>query len=327
MSFPVMAQDFIWKAGLFSFFDNKEFSGSQYTVPQTMAGVALTPQAGFRWDSVHTVMAGVSTIYEFGSTLQDGRIFPLVYYRYSNEKMRFMMGSFPRTDITDRFPRTFFQDSIFYYRPLMTGFYFGIGGEDEYLDVWVDWTGRKSAFVRETFFTGIAGRIESGMFFARGNGLMYHFAGKEDPAEDDALHDNMLFQAVAGIDLSERTRFNRLEAEAGWVTALERARAENTGWIGLNGFVAAAVVESGFAGLKASWYTGRGLMRFYSDHGNQLYWGDPSYRSGNYCRTDLYIRFLRERTVDLELTWSAHFMERRVYNEQMLKLKVNIGTR
>jgi len=322
---PVIAQDFIWKAGLFSFFDNREFAGSQYTIPQTMAGLALTPQAGFRWDSVHSVMAGVSTIYEFGSTLQDGRLFPVVYYRYSRENMRFMMGSFPRSGITERFPRYFFQDSIYYYRPVMTGFYFGVGDEDDYLDLWVDWTGRKSVLVRETFFAGLAARLKRDMFYIKGTGLMFHFAGKDAPVEDDALHDNMLFQAVAGIDLSERTRFDRLEAEAGWVTGLERARAENTGWISLNGFVAAAAIESGFVGLRASFYTGTGLMHFYGDHGNQLYWGDPSYRARNYGRTDLYIRFLRERTVDLELTWSVHFMESRVYNEQMLKLKVDIG--
>ncbi len=325
MSVPGMAQEFLWKAGLFSFFDNKEFSGSRYTIPQTMAGVALTPQAGIRWDSVHMVMAGVSTIYEFGSSLADGRLFPVAYYGYSRENLRFMMGSFPRTGITDRFPRYFFQDSIYYYRPVMTGFYFGIGDESDYLDLWLDWSGRKSAQVRESFFAGVTGRTGGGLFFARGTGLMFHFAGKDDPGEDDALHDNMLFQAVAGIDLSDRTLFEKFELEAGWVTGLERARAENTGWISSNGFVADATLENGFAGLKASFYTGTGLMHFYEDHGNQLYWGDSSYRTKNYGRTDLYIRFLRERTVDLQLTWSVHFMESRVFNEQMLKLKVDIG--
>ena len=47
---------------------------------------------------------------------------------------------------------------------------------------------------------------------------MFHLAGKMDPVVEEALHDNLLFHTSAGIDLSGRTFFSTLEANAGWVS-------------------------------------------------------------------------------------------------------------
>jgi hypothetical protein len=68
-------------------------------------------------------------------------------------------------------------------------------------------------------------------------------------------------------------------------------------------------------------------MQFYNDHGNDLYWGDPVYRAKTSDRADIYLDFIRSSKINLELTYSLHFLEGRIYNEQMLKLKVNLDGR
>jgi hypothetical protein len=151
---------------------------------------------------------------------------------------------------------------------------------------------------------------------------MFHFAGRKDPFIDEALHDNIMMVNSAGIDLSGKSFLSRLEGSLGWVLGLERARADNTGWIWMNGLQVDVTAEYRFAGIRNSLYAGRGQMHFYNDHENDLYWGDPAYRAGLYNRSDIYIKFLKKRGVDLELTWSLHFLEGKLFNEQMLKLRV-----
>lgn len=326
LSGTVFSQEKIWRLGLFSFFDNIEFGGSQVKVPQTMSGVMVSPEAGLRWDSVHLVSAGVSMMHEFGSRTVIENISPLAYYQYEGRSLRFIMGAFPRNYVTDTYPRLFFQDSLYYYRPNVEGLFLGFGrGHRGYLNVWLDWTGRQSAEVNEAFFAGISARYTENVFYLSHSGYMYHFASKKDPVVEEALHDNLLFSTSIGIDLSGRIFFDKLDLNAGWVSALERARADNTGWIKLNGMLLEARAEFRWAGLFNSFYSGDGLMYFYGDHGKDLYWGDPAYRSGNYNRTDMYIRFFRDEVLDLEFTWSLHFLESSLYHEQMLRVKVNLG--
>lgn len=189
------------------------------------------------------------------------------------------------------------------------------------MNLWLDWTGRQSLDVREAFILGLSGRFNHGLFYAKHSGYINHFARKLNPLVDEAFHDNLLFQTSAGIDLSDKTIFTRFDASAGWL-GVERARADNTGWISLNGLLVETRVEYKIIGLFNSFYKGSGLMYFYEDHGNDLYWGDPAYRAKIYNRADLYLRFFDSSNLNIELTYSLHFLEGNVYHEQMLKVKV-----
>jgi hypothetical protein len=318
------SQEFFWQGGLYTFFDNNEFGRSSVKIPQTMAGVMISPEAGFVWDSVHKVCGGVNLMHEFGSTEVIDRFYPTAYYEYDSKPFTFIMGAFPRSLALEKYPRMFFQDSISYYRPNLNGIFCQYGKDQYYINLWLDWTGRQSETVREAFFVGLSGRYSRGILYAQHFSYMFHFAGRMNPQFDEALHDNLLFQTSVGIDLSGKTFFDRLEGNAGWVLGLERARADNTGWIAMHGLQVEARAEYMFAGIFNTFYLGKGLMNFYSDHENDLYWGDPVYRSKVYDRTDIYVRFLRKQNVNIELTWSLHFLESRVYNEQMLKVRINL---
>jgi len=319
------SQEKTWNVGLFSFFDNVEFGGSGVKVPQTMAGVMVSPEAGLRWDTVHRISIGMNLMHEFGSRTAIENFYPLAYYEFSGRSFTFIMGAFSRERIAKNYPRLFFQDSLYYYRPNVEGICAELIREWGHVDLWLDWTGRQSAEVNEAFFAGISAKYKENVFYLSHSGYMFHFASKKDPLIEEALHDNMLFRTSMGMDLSGRTFLDRLDISAGWVAALERARADNTGWIKLHGMLLEARAEFRGIGLFNTYYHGDRLMHFYGDHGNDLYWGDPAYRSGNYNRTDIYLKFFRSRMLDMELTWSLHFLESTVYHEQMLKVKVDIN--
>jgi hypothetical protein len=319
------SQEAFWNARLFSFFDNTEFGRSELKIPQTMAGVLVVPELGLRRDTVHKLHFGASMLHEFGSVNVIDKVYPEAYYSYDRQPVRFLMGAFPREIALDNYPRLFFQDSLSYYRPMMNGMFVEYRRRGGYFNLWLDWTGRQSATVHEAFFIGMSGRYNLGIFNVKHFGYYYHFAAKLNPVIEEALHDNGLMLTSAGFDFGDRLLPFRLEADAGWVFGLERARADNTGWLTFSGIMMNTKAMFRFIGFKNSFYAGNGLMKFYTDHGSDLYWGDPVYRAKISDRADVLIDFMKNKNIDLELTYSFHFLEGRVYNEQMLKLKIDLG--
>jgi hypothetical protein len=319
------SQDFNGKVGLFTFFDNTEFSGSSFKVPQTMSGVALSPEVGLRWDSAYWVGAGVSLVHEFGSVKAIDYYYPTAYIHYNKEPFRFTMGAFPRNNVLEKYPRIFFQDSISYYRPNINGLFWEIGKNQDYLNVWLDWTGRQTEVTREAFFIGFSGRYNIGILYAQHFGYMYHFASKENPIIDEALHDNLLFLTSLGVNLAPVTGLSQLDFNMGWAIALERSRADQTGVISRGGLLMESRVEYKGIGLFNTFYKGEGTQYFYNDHGNELYWGDPLYRARTYNRSDIYIKFLRNSKVNMKLVYSLHFLESNVFHEQSLKVSIDIN--
>ena len=320
-----ISQEKNWRLDVFSFFDNTEFGRSAVKIPQTMAGVQVAPEFGVVWDTVNKVNIGINLLHEFGSPNAIDKFYPTAYYELHKRSVSFLMGAFPRSLVIDNYPRLFFQDSISYYRPNINGIFWEYKQNQSYFNLWLDWTGRQSKTVHETFFIGFSGRYQPGIFYLQHFGYMFHFAAKMDPVVEEALHDNGLFLTSAGIDLSGRTFFRKLETNAGWVLGLERSRADNTGWISLNGFLMETRLEYKWFGLINTFYKGSGLMYFYRDHGNELYWGDPVFRAKTYNRSDFYVNFLHSHTIDIKLTYSLHFLESRIYHEQMLKVIVNLN--
>lgn len=320
-----LSQDLNWRVGLSAFFDNSEFSGSAFQIPQTLSGVILSPELGLGWDSVHRISAGISLIHEFGSLKSIDKFYPTAYYSYNRETYRFIMGAFPRSYVLENYPRIFFQDSISYYRPNINGIFLGMARNQNYFNLWLDWTSRQTETTREAFFVGFSGRYKKGVVFAQHFGYMYHFFSVKNPVIQEALHDNILFLTSLGIDLAKKTGFTKLETNAGWVVGLERARSDQTGWIKSSGLLVETKIEIIGLGLFNTFYKGQGTLYYYNDHKNDLYWGDPIYRAKTYNRSDIYIKFLQTGKVNLKLIYSLHFVENRIYHEQALKLAIDLN--
>jgi len=319
------SQEKIWRVGLFSFFDNLEFGDSKVKIPQTMSGIMFAPEGGLRWDSVHKISVGINLMHEFGNSKAIKNFYPTAYYELTKGPLSFIMGAFPRNMITDNYPRLFIQDSIYYYRPNMEGIFLELRSKNNYVKAWLDWAGRMSTTVNEAFAASINGRYNYKFLYVEHFGHMYHFAGMMYPIVNEAYHDNFLFKTSAGVNLSDKTYFHTLEINAGWVAGFERARADNTGWIKMHGFLTEARIEYKGIGLFNTYYNGDGLMKFFGDHGSDLYWGDPVYRANKYNRTDLYLSFYKNSYIDMELTYSLHFLESNMYHEQMLKIKIDLN--
>jgi hypothetical protein len=324
MTTKAVSQDIFWKVNLFNFFDNTEFGRSRIQIPQTMAGTQLAPEVGVKLDSVHSISAGVNLLHEFGSGKAIDRFYPTAYYVFDKKPFRFIMGAFPRSYVVEKYPRIFFQDSISYYRPNINGFFWQIHKDQNQFNVWLDWTSRQSPTKHETFFMGWAGKYNLGIFYLQHFGYMFHFAGVLNPVIEEPLHDNGLLLTSIGVDLSKKTLFDILDVNAGWVAGLEDARALHTGWQKHNALLIETRLEYRKVGIFNTFYTGSGQMTYYKLLSNQLYWGDPIYRARTYNRSDLYINFINNKTVNLKFIYSLHFAEDRMYHEQSLKASFNL---
>jgi hypothetical protein len=321
---PLSAQKFVYKAGVHSFFDNKEFSGSKIQTSQTMSGVHLAPQVGLAFKEKHRIYAGIDLMHEFGSNKLIGYKDLFAYYQLDNEPFRFYMGAFPRHEVLEKYPRMFFQDSIRNYRPTITGLFWELYKEENYLNVWLDWTSRQTETRREAFFMGWSGRYNLGIFYGQHFGYMFHFTNVKNPEVPEGLHDNGLILTSLGIDLAEKAKFRKLELNVGWSVGLERDRSSGN-WHTPQGLLSELKVEYRGFGIFNTYYRGRSQQFFYDDHNSELYWGDPLYRASEYNRTDIYINFIKNDVVNVKLTYSLHFVENTIYHQQMLTANFDFG--
>ena len=325
LSVDGFSQDIGWRTNISSFFDNSEFANSNVQIPQTMSGVRFSPELVFAYDSIHSIVVGANLLHEFGSDGFVDVISPVAYYQYKRSGFRFVMGAYPRSIIVEEYPRIFFQDSILYYKPNMNGLALDYRNGSLKANLWLDWTSRQSFSTRETFFVGFSGEYDRGILFARNFSYMYHFAGVMEPTRFEALHDNILSLTTVGVDLAGVTFLDKLTVNAGWAVGLDRSRNGGSGWLANNGLYYEIIAQYKWIGVFNTLYLGEKQMYYYNDHNNELYWGDPFYRAGNYNRTDFYIDFMENDYGSIKLVYSLHACEGELYQQQILRLSFNIG--
>ncbi|GHV54498.1 hypothetical protein FACS1894181_18350 [Bacteroidia bacterium] len=290
-----------------------------------MAGVHLAPEIGLGWDGKHRVFAGADVMREWGSSQTIDFYDPVIYYEYAGEPFRFYAGAIPRRMILDRYPRMFFSDSILNYRPVVNGvFWEYTAPAGSYANVWLDWTGRQTHTRHEAFFMGWSGRYNRGIFRLQHFGYMFHFAPVKDPEVYVPVHDNGLTLTSIGVDVAHKAGFDKLETNLGWAIALDRDR-EIGVWNTPQGILSETTVEYRGLELFNTYYKGGRQQVYYNEFGNNLYWGDPVYRSNEYDRLDLSIHFMKTGIVDLKFTYSLHFTENSIYHQQAFYATVNLS--
>jgi len=329
-----LSQDFVWQAGVHSFFNNNEFHGSAFKTSQTMAGVHFVPQIGLNivnersisHQDNHRFFVGIDVLSEFGSDKAIESYFPLAYYQFDGEFFNFYMGAFPRKPLLNNYPRMFFQDSVLNYRPVINGLFWEYRSKKEdYVNVWLDWTSRQTYDARETFFMAGSGRYNYNILYGQLFLYMFHFAGKMDSPPPDPVYDNGLFLTSIGIDLSEKLNFDKLDFNIGWSVGFDRNRGDCcTAWKRSNGFLSELYIEYRGVGLFNTLYTGQGQQTFYYQHKNNLYWGDPTYRATNYNRTDLYFNFIKTGFANVKFIYTLHFLENKMFHEQSLYATIDL---
>jgi hypothetical protein len=312
---PLFAQEIVWKAGVHSFFDNTEFARSSVQIPQSMSGVHIAPEIGLSWNKKHRILAGFDVLHEFGSDRLIDYGDAIAYYEYDGKPFRFYMGAVPRQLVLDKYPRMFFQDSIKNYRPTLNGVFWEYTSGKSYANVWLDWTSRQTYKRHESFFMGWSGCYNSELFYIQHFGYMFHFAGIKEPVIEESVHDNGLLLNSLGIDFAPKTNFEKLEINVGHAIGFERNRGIGV-WNIPQGLLSELKIEYKGLGVFNTYYKGKSQQVFYNDHSNNLYWGDPVYRSKEYDRADFYIHFIHTDIVKLKFIYSFHLTENQVYHEQ-----------
>jgi hypothetical protein len=280
-----------------------------------MGGIHFVPEVGLDWKNNHRILFGVNLLHEFGSNKIIDYTDPVVYYEYENKGFRFYMGAVPRQLVLDKYPRMFFQDSIKNYRSTLNGFFWEYKQKKNYANIWMDWASRQTEKQHESFFMGWSGEYNPGIFYVRHFGYIFHFAGIMNPEVPEAVHDNGLLLTSFGINFAPKTGFEKLELNAGWSIGLDRDRDIGV-WNKPQGLLSELKVEYKGLGIFNTYYKGESQQIFYNDHSNDLYWGDPVYRSTAYNRSDFYICFIKTNIVKVKFIYSFHFTERQVYHEQ-----------
>jgi hypothetical protein len=313
----LFSQDVVWKMGVHSFFDNAEFSGSSVQNSQTMGGAHFAPELGLSWQNKHRLFGGIDVLHEFGSNKAIDYYDPILYYEYTGKRLHFYMGTIPRQFVLDKYPRMFFQDSVMNYRPVINGFFWEFKSAANYANIWLDWISRQTKERHESFFMGWSGRYNRNIFYLQHFGYMFHFAKVKDPVVEESVHDNGLVLTSLGLDLASTTGFENLEANVGYSLGLDRERSRNF-WNVPKGILAEVKVEYRGIGLFNTYYKGNRQQVYYSDHSNELYWGDPIYRSNEYDRIDFFINFIKSDVVKIKFAYSLHLTEKQMYHEQSI---------
>jgi hypothetical protein len=319
----LFAQNLEWKAGMFHFFDNTEFAGSNYINDQTMAGIRFSPEIGLGMNGNHHFRVGFDALKSYGSSSFMEDCAPTAYYLFDNGRFSFRMGSFAREGLVNDFSRAFFQDSIRYYRPNMNGFLLSYSGEAFRAKAFLDWTGKESQTVHEAFFVGGSFLYQKSAFFAEVQALMFHYAGS---LQLRGVRDNILMHPAVGLDLAGKTWLDSLRFSIGYLVGMERYRKETDYFSTRSGLLLELEAAYRGFGLASSTYIGQGIMIDYASMRSELYWGDPFYRGTFYSRLDLTYDFIKLPYVTARLDLSNHFSEGNYYLEQSLIVQVALGS-
>lgn len=325
---------FEWNANAYTFFDNSEFQGCKYGNSQTLSAVRLSPEFGIGWADKYKLMAGIHVQKDFGSKEIIDHADIIAYFDYFQQHKRvsqhFVMGAFPRDGLLDNYSDYFIQDSIRYFRPNMTGFFYQVEGRVGFVNVWLDWTGLQSKTMRETFFIGVSGEARYKAFAGGGEFYMFHYANTLPASGDECVHDNMLGHFWAGIDMHYwQWRFvNRLRLTAGLLAGVERKRDDGLTPVktplGLQVCLDANIWRFG---VYALYYYGDKRFTVPTDDHAATYWGDPLLQSGNCLNALVYYDLFRWDGIKGKIGYRFHVVDGKLYHQQLLTLSVNLNKR
>jgi hypothetical protein len=318
------AQNFEWKAGMNYFFDNTEFIESTLTRDQTMTGVHFTPQLGLSKDTVHAFYIGGDLLKISGSQNFVDIIRPIAYYQQKTTKSLLYAGVFPRAELLNNYSDLFFQDSISYFQPTLSGIFWQLKNSSSFFNIWLDWNGHQTTVNRETFFVGVSALKQHKRFFAELQSYMFHFANTRPNTENYHLTDNILGQLSIGVNYSNRQGLDTLLISAGVLAGMERDRFIDYGTHTPIGLVLRCNADYKRFGIQNSFYWGNPRMVFYNQQGTRLYSNNPFLRSNYYLESKWYLDVIQSQSFNGKLAIKLHFSEGKLMNEQVFTLKASL---
>ncbi|TKC01051.1 hypothetical protein [Pedobacter cryophilus] len=302
---------------LFGFMDNREYANSK-RVSQTIFGNRISPEIGLKLDSFNRIRVGFNALYEFGSQKNNffDKVDPVVYYQHEKNNFSFYIGSFPRLNLLNDYPRGLLKDTLNYYRPNVEGMLAKYETTKFKETIWIDWTSRQTNNDKETFLFGLSGRYKPSAFFISHYAYLFHNAGAAIPIPGDFLQDNGGAQIEIGLDLSKKGLLDSLTISAGAMVSIERTRAISSSFNTPAGFI---------SNLYAAYKKFSVQNTFYAGEGHHIIYGDPFYTSKTYNRVDLGWTPIRFKNLEGKFVFSYHFLDGVTDNQQAFFLRYNIG--
>jgi len=310
------AQELEGNLSFFGFMDNREYMKSgRYS--QTIFGTRISPEVGLRIDSVHRLRVGFNALYEFGSQRANffDKIEPVIYYQYEKKNVDFFIGSFPRQNLVDDYPRALLSDTLNYYRPNVQGMLGRYETSTFREIIWLDWTSRQTNIDRETFIFGLSGKYQPNKFFISHHAYMFHNAGAAIEVPGDNLQDNGAATVKLGVALSKATVLDSLTIAAGGMMSFERTRSVSD-FVTPKGFVADL-----YFGYKRFSITNT----FYAGEGHHLILGDKFYDAKTYNRIDFGWTPILFKNISGRFVFTYHYADGIMDNQQAFFLRYNIS--
>lgn len=323
----VEAQKWDWEVHANSFFDNSE--GNQaYRLSDTYGGFRLQPQLSLSTnDRKHQLTAGYDAFFEFGNQQKlDANGF-LAYYQLHSDRLQISIGKFSRRIQKEELPDYLLCDSVKYYRPYVMGFDVQYTGDNGYLDVFLDWTFKRSETVREQFMAGAMARYNVGPMLLGINGYYYHYANVRLGNPDSTLyglHDNLLVHPYVGTSQKGICGLDSIDVRLGLLASIDRDRALDKKFHVPVGFLGELDMYWRRFGLNELVYLGK-RHQYYGETGFlKYYWGDAYYRSPFYWRTGVTYTIVSDRFVALKAGLVFHVTDKGLHCNQMLTLSASL---
>lgn len=322
---PASAQKLMWDVDFLGYFDNREYN-SDLSSAKTLFGVRLSPEIGVEFDNSHRLMAGASWVQPFGAEVEESKITPTIYYRYSKRGFSMSFGMFPRTQLIDKLPSYMLYDSIAICRPNIAGALFQYQSKRGYVEAYIDWTQMQTNRRREAFIILADGRWTPNMFMVGGYFSMNHLARSSEPAEGESVMDHISISPYVGVDLTSLTpKLDTLSLRLGYYAGIERHRGTGEKFMP-NGPLVEFNMAWKYVGMDNIFYYGGNMYPFYGLCGAQLYQGDPFYRTDNwYNQTDVNVYFFRNSFVNFSAKLTFHILPNSFNFQQQLAVRFNLN--
>lgn len=301
----------------FSFFDNREVK-SPYQRSQTLFGAHVGGEVGVQLGANH-IMAGALGVKDFGESGWRKEAFTFYYY-YEEGHFSGALGQFPRERLKAELPDIFLYDSLRYYSPTLNGALIQYTGRDGYAELYCNWLYKQGETQREVFEVVTKGQFGRKGFYGGWNVQLLHYSVPKK-SENMFVYDKLMMNPYGGYQTSKLRWLDALTVNAGAVISLNRDR-QDMKWKAPAGFMGEVKLRKWRFELSDHLYWGGRQFSDYEKHGNQLFRGDPYYRSRLYNRTDLTFYLLNKSYIQCRVTASVHYTEHKVDNSQQIILHI-----
>lgn len=336
---PLSAQKLTYEVGFETYFDNREYSGTDIATSASGSDFAarIAPTLGLEFAEGNTLKLGVDAMQPFG--VESNSLFSdidlLLYYAYDSPRWSATAGLFGRERMrVESYSTAFFSDDYLFYDNIVSGIMGRYEVEESFVEFVCDWEGQPSVDTREKFRLLSAGRYHWSKFYAGYNLSVTHFAG-QDGGEFGNVVDNALLNPCVGFQTSGLYDF---DFKVSLLQSMQRDRSFGNEWLSPRmGEFALKVSRWGFS-IDERLYIGDDLFPLYDGHtlddgtymeyGEQLYTGDIFFRStsGFYNRAALcYDRSFFDDMLQLKVHFVTHCDGRGLGTEQIVELNLRIG--